>query len=298
LLRQHDGALADGMLDADGEHTSYTIVLSPPGVDRFFLHHTGANSTFCAGDVPLDRLDGARFFHFGYPPLMRRMYLEGGAEMAALLRQVKERGLFTSLDMAKPDVASEGGQVDWPAWLARVLPLVDLFAPSLDEMLLMVGRTEEGEDPSLYGALAGELLQMGAAMVALKLGDRGLYLRTTRDAGRLSPWVSAAWVGRELLAPCFEVEVVGTTGAGDCTLAGLLVGLSQGASPEETVTLATAVGAFSVERADSTSGVPSLEAVRRRIASGWPRRSRPRLPDGWARDDEYAVYQGPGSTKG
>lgn len=293
LLRRHDAALAGGMVVAHGEHTSYTIVLSPPGVDRSFLHHTGANATFGAADVPADRLDGARFFHFGYPPLMPRLYRDGGAEMAALFGQARAKGLLTSLDMARPDPATEAGRVDWPAWLARVLPHVDLFAPSLDELLVMLRRPADAGDAACCGELAAGLLGLGTAVVALKLGDRGLYLRTTPDAGRLPPWLPAAWAGRELLAPCFAVEVAGTTGAGDCTVAGLLAALAFGAPPEEAVTLATAVGACSVERPDSTSGIPALASVRRRIASGWPRRATPPLPEGWTWDAGLALASGP-----
>jgi sugar/nucleoside kinase (ribokinase family) len=273
--------MTDGMIVVEGEATSYTIVLNPPGIDRFFLHYTGANGTFGADDVRRENLAGAGYFHFGYPPLMRRMYLDGGRETAKLLERVSAEGLFTSLDMATPDPASEAGRIDWRAWLRHVLPHVDLFGPSLDEILFMLGLPEETD----YGSVAEELLGMGARMVALKLGARGLYLRTSAD-------LPGDWAGRELLAPCLEVEVTGTTGAGDCTLAGLLAGLSAGAPPETAVTLATAAGACSVERADSTSGIPSLEALRRRIDYGWPRRAADEMPDGWALD-QSGVWRGP-----
>ena len=50
-FRQYREELAAGMIISEEEATSYTIVISPPGVDRFFLHCTGANNSFCAGDV-------------------------------------------------------------------------------------------------------------------------------------------------------------------------------------------------------------------------------------------------------
>ena len=74
ILRSHGPRLAAGMLVVPGEQSSYTIVLNPPGVDRIFLHCPGANDTFSAADVTSGRLGSARLFHFGYPPLMRRMY--------------------------------------------------------------------------------------------------------------------------------------------------------------------------------------------------------------------------------
>src|SRR5512143_2007130 len=80
FLRARDPQLAEGMIVAPGETTSYSVVINPPGLDRTFLHCPGANDTFGAGDLPLERLAGARILHFGYPPLMRRLYEDGGVE--------------------------------------------------------------------------------------------------------------------------------------------------------------------------------------------------------------------------
>jgi len=69
-----------------GERTSYSVVIAPPGVDRVFLHCPGANDTFGPEDVELGVVRGARLFHFGYPPLMKRMYDDGGREAGELLQ--------------------------------------------------------------------------------------------------------------------------------------------------------------------------------------------------------------------
>ena len=72
-----DPTLSAGMIVAKGEISSYSVVINPPGVDRTFLHCTGANDTFTAADVTDDQLKGARLFHFGYPTLMQRIYNDG-----------------------------------------------------------------------------------------------------------------------------------------------------------------------------------------------------------------------------
>jgi sugar/nucleoside kinase (ribokinase family) len=231
--------------------SSYTVVINPPGLDRTFLHCTGANDTFVSEDVDYSQLDGAKLFHFGYPTLMQSIYSDGGRQMETIFRRVRERGLLTSLDMSMPDPDSEAGQVDWPAWLKRVLPWVDYFLPSLDETRLML---RSGADE---GELSRQLRAWGAGVVALKLGDRGLYVR---------------WPDRELTTSCFRVEVAGTTGSGDCTIAGFLAGLVRGLPAEKIMTLAVATGACCCEAADATSGVCSWDDVWRRIDSGWARR--------------------------
>src|SRR5690606_31503773 len=101
IVREHGGQLADGMIVSEGEASSYTIVISPPGIDRVFLHCPGANDTFAAGDVPEEALAEAGLFHFGYPPLMRSMYADGGTELAALLARAKQAGATVSLDLAR-----------------------------------------------------------------------------------------------------------------------------------------------------------------------------------------------------
>src|SRR5512145_3206074 len=123
--------LAQGIVDCAESSTSYSIVITPPGSDRRFLHHPGANDDFCAQDVADEAIRGARLFHFGYPPLMANMYADTGKQLGELLLRVKSRGLTTSLDMAYPDPESPAGRADWPAILRRVLPDVDVFVPSL-----------------------------------------------------------------------------------------------------------------------------------------------------------------------
>ncbi|MEI7435264.1 MAG: carbohydrate kinase family protein [bacterium] len=285
MLGRRDDALTGSMIVADDVATSYTVVINPPGADRIFLHCPGANDAFGADDVHSGAIAGVRLFHFGYPPLMYRMYADGGVELASMFRRVQALGVVTSLDLARPDPASPAGRADWRAILTRALPHVDIFEPSLEEILYMLDRPAydrllagQPPDSAQLRRTTDELLAMGAAIVALKLGDQGLLLRTTSDAVRLESLTrvlrldAGQWRDRELLAPCFVVQVVGTTGSGDATIAGLLAALLRGEAPEEAVTAAVAVGACSIEQADATSGIPAWDQIQTRISSGWARR--------------------------
>lgn len=265
---------APGLIRAPGESTSYSVVLSLPGSDRIFLHHPGCNDTFGPDDVDLRTLAGADLLYFGYPPLMRRLYEDGGRAFAAFLERVKGLGLTTVLDLAMPDPQGPSGRADWPAFLARVLPFVDVFMPSLTEVAWMLGERPTPEDPASLERFAQGLLERGTRAVGLKLGEHGLYLRTADaplDLGRAFPDDLTPWSGRELLSPVFEATVRGTTGAGDATVAGFLAGLVRGAGPERLLELACAVGAASVEAADAVSGVPTWAGLGERLARGWRR---------------------------
>jgi sugar/nucleoside kinase (ribokinase family) len=283
ILKRHGNGLQQGMIVDPASDTSYTVVLSPPGLDRVFLHHPGANDTFTAGDIRDEHLTGARLFHFGYPPLMRRIYGDGGQTLATIFSQARSTGLVTSLDMSNPDPDSESGRVDWRAFLRRVLPLTDVFMPSVEEVSFMLGRSapvDELVNATVLRDIADELLNMGAAIVGLKLGEHGLYLKAVADRQRLDALKSLhldvkAWAGAELLAPCFQVNVVGATGSGDCTIAGFLAALLEGRNPAEAARLAVATGACNCEAPDATSGVRSRREIEDRIASGWKRHQIP-----------------------
>jgi sugar/nucleoside kinase (ribokinase family) len=308
-LAQFDPDLGREIVVSPGDATSYTIAISPPGVDRTFLHCPGANQTFRADDVVEEALAGARVFHFGYPPLMREMYAADGAQLRLLFERAHAAGPATSLDLCGVDPESEAGTVVWEAVLANALPFVDVFAPSVEEILFMLDRPAHAALQAGAGiadfvtrprlaALAERLLAMGVAVVAIKLGDQGLYLRSSPDAARIGAFCARiglsppAWRDREVLSPCFAARTVaGTTGSGDTTIAGLLAALLRGEDAVSAATSATAVGACSVESVDPTSAVPPWSAVAARLAAGWSR-----LPLDIALGDGVSVDRSPAGT--
>ena len=300
IFQERAPALAGSLIVAEGVPTSYSLVISPPGMDRLFLHCPGANDSYSADEITDAQLAGARLLHFGYPPLMRQVYADEGRALARLFARAHALGLVTALDMAQPDPTQPAGRVDWRAFLARVLPEVDLFLPSLDEIVFMLDRARFGTAPAAGGELlddlARQLLDAGATLVGLKLGDQGLYLRTTAEAGRFAHWGAAAadrWCNRELLTPCLQVNVAGTTGAGDSTVAGFIAGWLLGLSPEAVLRSAVAVGACCVEQPDATSGVPHWSNVQQRLRAGWPRRPTALALAGWRLDPEQEMWSSP-----
>lgn len=299
-------ALAKGITAVDGETTSYSFVLNPPGVDRIFLHCPGANDTFVDGDVAESALEDAAVFHFGYPPLMEKIWSDGGKRLARLLRRAKAQGAITSLDMSLPDPASPSGKVDWDGFLSRVLPYVDLFVPSVEELLFMMERPSfdrfvargGGEAIirnigfSQLGMLAQKAIGRGVSAVMIKLGDRGAYLRTSAKGmqGR------TRWENRELFTPVFSVpKVAGTTGAGDSTIAGFLASVFKGLAPDEALTMAVAVGGCCVEAPDATSGILSWTETVHRVREGWQRAAAVVPEAGWARGED-GTWRGPSDS--
>jgi sugar/nucleoside kinase (ribokinase family) len=202
--------------------------------------------------------------------------------------------------------------VDWRTFFRNILPFVDLFTPSIEEVLECGiidepwARTMKPQDVAgdldLLKKVVNVVMSFGPAILLLKLGEKGLYLRTRADlvdfcgAGLgkgfdvgLSPSDRAekykAWSGTELYSPVFDVDCVGTLGAGDCTIAAMIscigcdskTAAAMGESapwiePSRAMQLACAVGACNVEAHDAHSGLLPLVEVSKRIARGWARR--------------------------
>lgn len=282
LRREAPGAEA-GMSVVPGEKTSYTVCIVLPGIDRMFLHCPGANDTFGAEDVDLDIVRHARLFHFGYPPLMKRMYQSGGAELATLLKDVSGLGTGTSLDLALPDADSAAGRADWRAILSQALPYTDIFLPSLEELLFML-RRERFDELTAGGSsicdafsvadlrgLADDCLAMGGQIVVIKCGHVGAYLRTARSLKRLTGVLNVKrdWEDREIFEPTCRVEnIVSTVGSGDSSIAGFLAALLRGESPAWCMAVLTVVGAQNLSALDAVSGVQSWKDTIAQVQAG------------------------------
>lgn len=263
-----------------GQKSSYTLVLSPAKVDRMFYQFAGTNAAFNADEIDFARVGQAKILHLGYPPLLPALIADDGIELARLLSLARETGVITSVDMSLPDPNGIGGRADWHALLARCLPFVDIFIPSLDEIMFMLrhedyqrwrGALPQHISLAYLDALTDELFSLGvSSVVGVKLGEYGLYVRTS-GAQRLQqmPIQTDEWQSKRIWHPAFEVTVAGTTGAGDAAYAGFLTALLKGISVETAVEWACAVGACCVEAVDSTSGIQSWDATARRMASGW-----------------------------
>ncbi|MBN1304004.1 MAG: carbohydrate kinase family protein [Anaerolineales bacterium] len=314
LVKEKDPRLVSGIQREAQAVTSYSVIISPPDQDRIFLHCPGANDSFSAVDLDFDLLSQVDLFHFGYPPIMRQMYVNDGAGLVELLGRARQTGVTVSLDMAFPDPSSESGRADWRMILEKALPHVDIFLPSLEELLFILRRKEydrlnrdeqllQNLSAELLSSLSEEVIEMGAKIVVLKLGHRGLYLRSTtpsgwRQVGRALPPGQGLWNSRELWSPCFQVNVVGTTGSGDASIAGFLAAVLRELSPERALVMGTAVGACNVEQADALSGLHSWEDTRSRIAAGWSRSAMDIPGPGWTWDPEHSLWVGPADAAG
>lgn len=289
ILDEH--GVSEGMISDSKVSTSYSIVIAAPGVDRIFLHNPGANDTFLAEDIKESMLENVSMFHFGYPPLVKSMYQNEGEELLKIFKKMKELNIATSLDMAAIDSTSEAGSVNWTKILEKVLPYVDFFVPSVEELGFMLDRERygawlrraDGKDiTSILSIdkdvkpLADKLMDMGAKVVLIKCGAPGMYYRTGSKS-RLSEIGSnlhmdlESWIDKEGFEESYKPEkVVSGTGAGDTSIAAFLTAiLNGGYTFEKCLQLAAATGACCVSSYDALSGLKSFAELEEKINNGW-----------------------------
>ncbi len=283
-----------GIIVQEGQNTSYSVVLALPGIDRIFLHDPGCNHTFSFEDLPKEKLLGTDLFHFGYPPLMKKMYEDTGSELVRMMKYMKAQGTATSLDLAFVDGESDAGRADWKEILSRVLPYVDFFVPSIEELCFMLDRdryeawkTKAGDEDISFSLdvqrdirpLADKCMELGAKVLLLKCGAPGLYYRTT-EVKRLEGLETALgisaedWSDREGFEASYQPErVLSGTGAGDTTIAAFMTAMLEGYPFEMCIHLAAAEGASCVEAYDALGGIRPLKELASRIEKGWKKQN-------------------------
>lgn len=258
--------------------TAYSIVLSSHGDDRMFLANSGVNETLTVHDADALIKEDIGLLHFGYPPLCRLFAIKNGQELQKLFKRAKKQKIVTSLDLSLPAPNSFSYSLDWISFLRKTMPLTDVFLPSLDELSFML-KPKRTDTLSKIQVMAEQLLDFGAAIVGIKLGGNGLYVKTTNDINRLkflstiSIETCNLWRNKEFIAPCRQVKVVGTTGAGDATVAGFLAGIMTGCTAEISALLGVGTGACNVTSHDSISGIKPLSIIRKMLYRGWPSQS-------------------------
>jgi len=274
ILREE--GLSAGIMRSDKAGTAYCIMIAPPGIDRMYLESPGCNTAFSSSDIDYNEVSKSQIFHFGYPPLMKRFFEDGGTELAHMFYRAHECEAVTSLDMTLPDTSGDSGKVDWRKILAAAMPNVDIFVPSIEEILVMLEPTTytrivaECVDGDIIGAVPDELfdslgdrlLNMGTRIVLIKAGPRGAYLRTG-DVGTLNEGSGLSlspdlWNNRDIMLPAYPVDperIINASGAGDVAVAGFLAAIIENETPERAGAYAMLAGRNNLYGCDALEGL-------------------------------------------
>ncbi|TET20010.1 carbohydrate kinase family protein [Candidatus Bathyarchaeota archaeon] len=114
-----------------------------------------------------------------------------------------------------------------------------VMLPSENELKLLTGKK--------YDEGSKILMKKGVSIVAVKLGERGCYVKDGKESYLVEP---------------YKVKVVDTTGAGDAFCAGFLYGLIKNKDLYECGRLGNFVASRCIEKVSAREGLPRLSDLR------------------------------------
>jgi sugar/nucleoside kinase (ribokinase family) len=293
-----------------GLNTTVSVAITPPNMDKISFLLLGAGQSFKLGDISQKSLRTAKLFHFGYPTAMKYLYDNDGESLVKMFAQAKQTNVTTSVDMTLPDMASESGKQDWNKIMRKMLPYVDIYMPSIEETLFMLDKEKYTEFISNIGndniidhidlneimEIGDTLLSMGPKIVVIKLGKKGLYLRTSkRDRfetfGRALPDNVDDWADRELWCEAFDTNpIVSTTGAGDTAIAGFIASLLRNYTPEKALEIGSYAASLCIRSSDTVSGIIDIEQMEKKVLTDIDRVTVDLSSRFWKRDINNKMY--------
>ncbi|MGE4620068.1 MAG: carbohydrate kinase family protein [Planctomycetota bacterium] len=220
-----EGVQLDHLSVEPGISTAVSLIINVTGQDRRIISAPGANEAAWPDRFDEDQLQEAAVVSFHGYGLSKRPDVE---DTERILRAAKRSGATTVLDV----IVIPGE--DLLADLKRLLPLVDVFLPNLDEARRLTGET----DPR---AAASQLRGLGATTVVVTCGDQGLAWESSEGAGVLA---------------ALAVDEVDATGCGDAFAAGWIDAVYRGADFEEKLLAGSSMGALVAMAPGAIEGLP------------------------------------------
>lgn len=243
--RMLKGALRDMGVDVNlvkekgGHATGTAMVLVAESGERRIFSVKGAHSSLCAQDVPAIGDLPSECQAISLASLFSMPELEADG-LEEYLKEAKTKNLLVFADLAadKLGLGLNG--------IRRFLPYIDYFMPSLYDVLSMTGATCAEDAAKAFH-------ELGVANVVIKCGEKGCYYS---ENDGVCGWASA-----------LLVEVVDTTGAGDCTVAAFVSRIIRGDSIGDACRFACAAGSYSTTFAGASTAELTEEIVRKMMKS-------------------------------
>lgn len=234
--RLNDFGVKTATLLADANHSTGIAVI---GVDakaeNCITVIGGANMAVSAEDVSraADALDSARV-----------LLLQLETPLPAVLAAAQRTRAAGGLVVFDPAPAPAAGLP------ADVFRQIDAITPNESETEALVGiRPATAEDAA---EAARRLMDKGVGIAVVKMGARGVYVRSSTASGFI---------------PSFTVKAIDTVAAGDCFNGGLAYALARGDGVMDAVRFAAACGALATTKAGASDAAPSLAEVEALLAS-------------------------------
>jgi ribokinase len=217
-----EGVDVNGVTIAKGGRSGSVMGFVDPKGDRALYVDPGVNDQLGINDIELDYVSGAEFLHLSS--------FVGDKPFKA------QKGVLSKVSGVK--ACFDPGALYARKALDVIKPIIQrsyaLFPNEIEVKLLTGLGYKEG---------AKKLMELGAEIVAVKLGKRGCYVTNGKENHTIE---------------AYKVEAVDTTGAGDAFCAGFIYGLVKGKSLFECGKLGNFVAFRCVSAMGARTGLPRL----------------------------------------
>jgi ribokinase len=193
--------------------------------DRIIMAHSGAADTLTFDDLPIERIERARWVHLS------------DLRNVGAIETLLEGDIKINFSISPGALIAQN-----PSRAYRLAQHAKLIVANVEEMMQIFRCQEEEID-----AIAEELIcAFEGRIIAVTKGKKGATI--------YSP-------NRTFNVPAYNVTPVDTTGAGDCFTAGMLYSLSNGMKPEDAGKFATACAAICIQEVGARSGPKNKREV-------------------------------------
>lgn len=232
----------------DSVPTSYTDVMTVRSTGRrTFFHQAGANRHLDQGHFPWPEMH-SRLLYLGYLGLLDTLDApdaEHGTIAAGILHEAGRRGFLRVVDLVSVE------RPDYAKIVSPALPEIDVLICNEVEASRATGLlTRDAADRYLESGLreaAQDFLRRGVRQsVVIHLAE-GAYAQNATG--------EEIWQGRVDLP---REQIVGAAGAGDAFAAGLLLGIHEDWSLQQSLRLGVDVAAASLRSATTSEGIADV----------------------------------------
>lgn len=217
---------------SDKEPTAENNILIGPNDKRVYIisKNSTSRTELCGDDIDLDVVKQARLVSVGsifvHPKLDK--------DLEKILKVAKDNEAIVCAD-----VCPSGEECSLEA-LGDVVSRLDYLFLNEDEAKYLSNENEADK-------IADHFLEKGVGTVIVKLGAKGSYIKSKKEA-----FFQTAF---------HATNVVDTTGAGDCFASGFISGVLRGLSLRECAKFATACSFLTIQKVGATTAIENLEQV-------------------------------------
>lgn len=235
---------------SDSMPTGFSDVMSIPGGERTFFHKKGANAEFSPADIDVDELE-CSFLHIGYILLLDMFDAADktyGTVMARFLRELRKKGIKTSIDVVSASDADFGEKVIPALKYCNYVIINELECCAIWNL--------EARRPS--GALNRQNLEL-AMRKTIEAGVEDRVIVHCKEECFIMNTKCELVSVPSLKIPSEDIK--GTVGAGDAFCAGCIYGIYNGMGDKEILEFASSAAACNLFAVNSVDGMKTKNEI-------------------------------------